>query len=41
MLTALAVIAQLERKIIRDRQEEGIAIAKRDRRIRPCPGARA
>ena len=30
MLTVLAAIAQLERKTIRERQAEGIAIAKRD-----------
>ena len=30
MLTALAIIAQLERKTIRERQAEGIAIAKRN-----------
>ena len=29
MLTVLAAIAQLERKTIRERQAEGIAIAKR------------
>ncbi|WP_281268325.1 recombinase family protein [Arthrobacter livingstonensis] len=30
MLTVLAAIAQLERKTIRERQAEGIAIAKRN-----------
>ncbi|TFD23821.1 recombinase family protein [Cryobacterium sp. TMT2-23] len=37
MLTVLAAIAQLERKTIRERQAEGIAIAKRDGKYEKAP----
>ncbi|MEB0015066.1 recombinase family protein, partial [Glaciimonas sp. Cout2] len=37
MLTVLAAIAQLERKTIRERQAEGIAIAKRDGKYEKSP----
>ncbi|MEB0267705.1 recombinase family protein [Cryobacterium sp. 10I5] len=37
VLTVLAAIAQLERKTIRERQAEGIAIAKRDGRYEKAP----
>ena len=37
MLTILAAIAQLERKTIRERQAEGIVIAKRDGKYEKAP----